>query len=223
MSTPTPFSTLSSKPPQPPSIDTNDNNNNFNSSSSPSTTLHHTAHSTSTDSPSTPSRPSALRSPSSNNYASALASAQVRSALTPGTSPLFPLSTGLPMRPSVDPATYPTTNANTNTNTTTKGEAGSSTGAMAEGTTASVGAQGYDGYGDPGFERAEHEGFGEPRGKVVGKGELGEGFRPGIDRMQSWSEQDMKRAMQERLLSPRGDGDVRDMGFSSRQGGGPDD
>ena len=77
-----------------------------------------------------------------------------------------------------------------------------------------------NGYADTGYGDT---GFGETQGKVVGRGELGEGFRPGIDRMQSWSEQDMKRAMQERLLSPRGAGEVRDMGFSSRQGGGVDD
>ncbi|MCJ1288329.1 hypothetical protein MMC26_007684 [Xylographa opegraphella] len=134
----TPFSTLASKPPQPPS-------------------LTNTSPNTSTTSTTTPlsSRPAPLRSPSSNNYASALASAQARSPSTP----------------------------------TPNNAAGSAD------------------------------------GKVVGTGELGESFRPGIDRMQSWSEQDMKRAMQERLLSPWGEGvgEGREMGFSSRQGGGEGD
>ena len=37
-------------------------------------------------------------------------------------------------------------------------------------------------------------------------------WRQRLDRHQSWSEQDMKRSMQERLLSPR---NVGDGGFSS--------
>ncbi|MCJ1431507.1 hypothetical protein MMC27_000860 [Xylographa pallens] len=203
-STPTPFSSLASKPPQPPSLNTTADHNNYNNNPTIQT-------------PSTPSRPSPFRSPSSNNYASALASAQARSALPPGTSPLFP---SFPMRPHTDPSVS-TANHNNNINTNTTGEAV----AVTNGTGAAEGGVENEygngnGYGDTGYGDT---GFGEARGKVVGRGELGEGFRPGIDRMQSWSEQDMKRAMQERLLSPRGEGEVRDMGFSSRQGGGADD
>ncbi|MCJ1402894.1 hypothetical protein MMC11_006115 [Xylographa trunciseda] len=187
--TPTPFSTLSSKPPQRPSINT-------------STTPTPTSSSSSTWDPSTPSsRPNPLRSPSSNNYTAALASAQARSALTPRASPLF----------------APTLNFPTDAADTSAASTGPSTGGSSEtvGMTAAAAGQRDNGYGDTGFQEA--------KGKVVGVGELDEGFRPGIDRMQSWSEQDMKRAMQERLLSPRGGGEERDMGFSSRQGGGPDD
>ncbi|MCJ1295918.1 Mucin-2 [Xylographa carneopallida] len=196
--TPTPFSTLASKPPQPPSLNTT-------SPTSSSTTSHST-----TDTPATrtthPSRPSAVRSPSSNNYASALASAQARSALPPGTSPLYPLSPRLPLPGANDPIPTSNTYQNPPDKTSTQETNTSPT---------------NDGAGS---EAAADE-YGETPGQVVGRAELGAGFRPGVDRMQSWSEQDMKRAMQERLLSPRGGGERggRDLGFSSRQGGGAGD
>lgn len=41
-------------------------------------------------------------------------------------------------------------------------------------------------------------------GEREGEGE--KGTRPGVERMQSWSEQDMKRVMQERLLRGEGAG-----------------
>lgn len=82
----------------------------------------------------------------------------------------------------------------------TVGNAARSTVAMAEGQTA-----GQDG----------------EMGSSIGAGTVGgEAFRPGLDKMQSWSEQDMKRAMQERLLSPT---EGREEGFSSRRGGGEGD
>lgn len=53
---------------------------------------------------------------------------------------------------------------------------------------------------------------GSREGEGEGEGEGEKGARPGAERMQSWSEQDMKRVMQERLL--RGEG----AGFSKGRG-----
>lgn len=49
------------------------------------------------------------------------------------------------------------------------------------------------------------DGAGGPGG-VEGEGNGGGGGRGGVERMQSWSEQDMKRVMQERLLRGEGAG-----------------
>ncbi|MCJ1474491.1 hypothetical protein MMC13_003149 [Lambiella insularis] len=166
-SPPTPFSTLASKPPQNPSP-----------TSSSSNTLHSTSQPTAPPDPSTAHPP--LRSPSSNNYAAALADAKARAAQSPTASSLFPLSPSTTIRPATE-----TANAGRG-NTSTIGDASSSTIAMAEGESAAGVGRGVEG---------------------------GKGFRPGVDRMQSWSEQDMKRAMQERLLSP---GEGTEAGFSRR-------
>ncbi|MCJ1249715.1 hypothetical protein MMC30_006941 [Trapelia coarctata] len=206
MSTPSPFSSLASKPPQNPS---------------------------STDPPQTSassSRPPPLRSPSSNNYAAALADAKLRAAQSPTSPGIYkPLgrlgSASTPAAPAPgSTSTGALSTATASADPPTASNTLSPSQQSPTSTTSNPLPSQPQPTPTPHHTKENHHtqpavlttSTGKPTGTITPPAGMmvdgategatqGEG-RPGVERMQSWSEQDMKRVMQERLLRGGGGG-----------------